>query len=116
MGFDLAENIVVLDFSGTRYDGLEVRVRPDALSLAKYVEYDQLTKFTERLTWLQEAGALASWNLECKGQPVPLDAEGIDSLPPGLLKRISEGFDQAVVNVAGPLGMPSPDGSTSEAA
>jgi len=103
MGFDLTENTVTLDFSKTRYKGLKVVLRPDAVSIADYLAYVELERYAERAEWLREHGAIAEWNLERSGQPVALDAEGVASLSPGLARTICTEFENAVVNVDAPL-------------
>lgn len=106
MGFDLDEvGGVELDFAGTEYEGLTVRMRPTSidglLSLAETAE--QLeglqngaspAEVRQRMRGMLEplAALLASWDLTRGGKEVPADAGGLLSVPPALLGRIINAY------------------------
>lgn len=84
MSFKRKRKVYKLDFSGTEYDGLEVRV--SSLTTGEYLELITIAGPTEEGG--SEAGAmvrlfakhLISWNLEDEdGEPVPATYEGVKS-------------------------------------
>lgn len=113
MGFDVAENTILLDFSQTRYAGVEVRIRPDAVSLRDYLEgWLKAATLEGEFRFLIEKGAIAEWNLERNGVAVPVRTEAIDDLPPGLAREIARAWMDAQVEVKAPLAPPSPAGGS----
>lgn len=127
MAFDLdTVGGVELDFSGTEYDGLEVRMRPTSIDGLLDIAIT-----AERLEGLQGgaspaelkkgmravleplAALLVSWNLTRSGEEVPASADGLLTVPPALLGRIMNAYvaAQAVVDPKQPSG--SSDGGTS---
>lgn len=113
-GFDVYSGTARLVFSGTRYDGLEVRMRTD-LPLGQYMEWFGLATLEDRWNYLQERGVLIEWNAEKDGEPLPVGTPAAD-LPVALLKAIEAAWITAVTSVDNPLVSTSPGGNTSEAA
>lgn len=82
MGFQRKRKVYKLDFAGTEYDGLEVKV--GGLTTGEWLELVGLSgsdeddggKETERMLRFF-ADHLKSWNLEEDGEPVPTTFEGI---------------------------------------
>lgn len=111
MGFDLAENTILLDFSATRYKGAEVRIRPDAVSLADYLDGWSATKtLKEEIAFIVDHGVIASWNLEKNGAPIPIEADA--PVPSGMWREICRVFIESQIEVAAPLETTSPAGSS----
>lgn len=81
MGFTRKRKIYKLDFSGTEYDGLVVKV--GGLTTGEYLDFVTLTATVDEdenqtgsmVTML--ADHLKSWNLEEDGEPVPCTLEGL---------------------------------------
>lgn len=111
MGFDLTENTILLDFSATRYAGAEVRIRPDAISLAAYLDgWTKATTLNEEVYFLVERGVIANWNLEQDGAPIPVAADA--PVPMGLWREICRAFMESQIDVAAPLVPNSPAGDS----
>ena len=126
MGFDIYASEGTLVFEGTRYTGAEVKVRLD-LPLVDLEAFDALaegvtnpfdTDFLERrLAWLVEH-VLKSWNLEAKGEPIPLTIEGINALPRTFTRRLVTAWLRTVTDIDLPLvpsSAPSTNGVSSTA-
>jgi hypothetical protein len=84
MGFQRKRKIYKLDFSGTEYDGLEVKV--GGLTTGEYLELIMLSAPGVESTEDETSGMLKllarhikSWNLEEDGEPIPATFEGIKS-------------------------------------
>lgn len=83
MGFQRKRKIYKLDFEGTEWDGLVVKVR--GLTTGEYLDFVSLTATAEEdenqtggmIEMLAEH--LVSWNLEENDEPVPCDFEGMKS-------------------------------------
>lgn len=79
--FKRKRKIYTLDFSGTEYDGLEVRVR--GLTTGEYLQIIQLSASTAEGDRETEgmlrmfASHLVSWNLEDDDEPVPTTYEAV---------------------------------------
>lgn len=87
MAFQRKRKVYKLDFTGTEYDGLEVKV--GGLTTGEYLELvglsapgsvddDETGRETERMLRFFTAH-LKSWNLEDDGEPVPTTFEGVTS-------------------------------------
>jgi hypothetical protein len=106
VAFDLDDaGGIELDFAGTEYEGLTVRMRPTSIGGLL-----DLAETAEQLEGLQDgmspadlkkrirgvldplAGLLAGWDLTRGGEQVPADTEGLLSVPPALLSRIISAY------------------------
>jgi hypothetical protein len=109
MAFDLAENVIGLDFEGTELDGLEVSMRAasidallDLAVLAESLEGLQSgvspaeLKKTMRGVLQPFAAVLVGWNLTRGGEPVPATVDGLLQLSPGMLNRVLNAYIAAV--------------------
>lgn len=119
MGFQRKRKVYKLDFSGTEYDGLEVKV--GGLTTGEYLELITLSapgvdggedETSGMLKLL--ARHLKSWNLEEDGEPVPATFEGLkaNELPMNMaiveawtmaLSSVPEGTEKKSVNGGSPL-------------
>lgn len=118
----MAENTVLLDFSRTRYRGLEVRVRPDMLTVDGWLEFWDEAEMAKRqnafdeLAWFIGRGVIADWNAERGGEPIPVSADRVRDIPAALARRIvSETLRLGGGEIDLPLDGQSPGGDTSEA-
>jgi|SRR5580700_4768453 hypothetical protein len=128
MAFDLDDaGGVELDFEGTEYDGLQVRMRQTSvgglLDLAAVADHldglkggESPAELSRRLHTVLEplAALLASWSLTQGGQPVPADLDGLLRLPPALLGRIISSYVTAQAQAPPPLPDGSSDGPTTD--
>jgi len=73
MGFDANPTTYLLDFGGTPYEGLEVRVRHGSVQI-RY-DFDHANGWQEELEIFQRV--LVGWNLEADGQPLPLTVDSM---------------------------------------
>lgn len=108
MGFDPFSNETVLDFSGTRYKGAEVRVRSD-VTIEEYAGLISAEDGKAEWEWFQRH-VLIGWNLKRGDEDIPLDAPR-DKLPAPMVKQIINAWLRAFVDVDLPLAEPSPEPS-----
>jgi hypothetical protein len=105
---------VELDFAGTEYEGLEVRMRPTSigglLDLAGTAEHLEGLKDGQNPAELRKqlggmleplADLLVSWNLTRAATAVPASLDGLLQLPLALLGRIISAYVEAQAQ-AGP--------------
>lgn len=130
MAFDLDDvGGVELDFAGTEYEGLTVRMRPTSIGGLL-----DLAETAEQLEGLQDgmspaelkakirgvlgplAGLLASWDLTRGGEPLPADTEGLLSVPPALFSRIISAYVAAQAQADPKQPSASSGGGTSDLA
>lgn len=110
MGFDIFGNTARLAFSGTRYDGMEIVVRTD-VTLEAWESFAAADKLRDEWEWLA-ANALVSWNLERKGEPLPLDTP-FPQLPVGMVRAVVRKWTQLALGIDAPLEDASPNGDSS---
>lgn len=103
MGYQRKRKVYKLDFTGTEYGGLEVRIR--GLTTGEYLELVTLTGSTtetsgetEKLLKLM-ATHLVSWNLQEDDEPVPSTFEGIRANDLAMNMRIIDAWTDAMVSV-----------------
>lgn len=111
LGFDLYASTGVITFANTRFKGAEVTVRLD-MPLADFEAHDAIEDEAGRLKWFVEH-ALVSWNIEVKGQPVPVTPEAYLALPRQFTARVHREWMRLVNDPDIPLAPPSSDGDTS---
>ncbi len=104
MAFKRKRKVYKLDFSGTEYDGLEVRV--SGLTTGEFLEVvmlgatDKDSNETEKTIQLL-AKHLISWNLEDEDDnPVPPTYEGLKSVDFSMALYISNAWTDAIINVS----------------
>lgn len=110
MGFDLYGNTTVLDFTGTRYKGAEVRVRSD-VSIEEYLAFLESADADSEWEWFR-ANVLIGWNLEKNGEALSMELPR-KSLPGPLIKKIINGWQTTFVEIDLPLVEPSDSGESS---
>jgi hypothetical protein len=115
MGYKRKRKIYRLDFAGTEYEGLEVRVR--GLTTGEFLELVMLgaidkESFKETEAMLKMlASHLVSWNLEDDdGELVPATYEGVKSNDLALNLLIVSAWTDAIGDVPAPLPNSSPSG------
>lgn len=104
MGFQRKRKVYKLDFAGTEYDGLEVKVQ--GLTTGEYLELVTLTgatseteNETEKLLKLF-AKHLIWWNLtDEEDEPVPSDLDGIKSNDVPMSMKIIDAWTEAMISV-----------------
>lgn len=103
MGFQRKRKIYRLDFTGTDYDGLDVRV--EGLTTGEYLELVALTgssgeseNETEQLLKLF-AKHLIAWNLEEENVPVGTSFEGVKTNDLAMNMFIINAWTDAMVSV-----------------
>jgi hypothetical protein len=117
MGYRPPRKIYALDFTGTDYDGLAVKMR--GLTVGEELEIDTLRRedggehrFFELMTSL-----LVEWNVDDEhGQPVPATFEGVCTQDATMVGAILDALRTAVSGVPDPLPQSSPSGEPSPAA
>lgn len=104
MGFQRKRKVYGLDFEGTEYDGLAVKVA--GLTTGEYLELVALTgsageseSETEKLLKLL-ATHLVSWNLQDGPDPVPPTFEGLKANDLAMNMRIIDAWTDAMVKVS----------------
>lgn len=105
MGFKRKRTVYKLDFSGTQYDGLEVRLT--GLTTGEYLDLVSLSapgdtdgRETDQTLRLF-AAHLISWNLEDeKGEPIPVTFDGIKTNDLVMNMFIIEAWTDALVDVS----------------
>lgn len=103
MAYQRKRKVYTLDFGGTEYDGLMVKVQ--GLTTGEYLELVTLTgssgesnNETEQLLKLF-ATHLVSWNLEEDGIPVGTSFDGVKSNDLAMNMAIIDAWTGAMVNV-----------------
>lgn len=103
MAFQRKRKVYRLDFGGTEYDGLEVRVH--GLTTGEYLELVSLTGSTGETNGETEqllrlfATHLLSWNLQEDDEPVPATLDGVKSNDLSMNMRIIDAWTDAMVKV-----------------
>ena len=104
MAFQRKRKVYRLDFAGTEYDGLEVRLH--GLTTGEYLELVTLSgasgesgSETEQLLQLF-ARHLLSWNLQEDGVPVSADLDGVKSNDLAMNLFIIDSWTNAMVAVS----------------
>lgn len=103
MGFQRKRKVYKLDFVGTEYDGLEVRIR--GLTTGEYLELVSLTGSTETTSSETEkllrlmSTHLVGWNLQEDDEPVASTFDGVKSNDLAMNMRIIDAWTDAMVNV-----------------
>lgn len=120
MGFTPRSTVYTLDFEGTEYNGLEVKMRatklgalfgaPELLGIKERIDAggstlpaaDDLDRIMDQYRELAEH--LVSWNLEIPaGTPVPATLDGLKALEVPLVNVIAQTWRTAMGEVAPPL-------------
>lgn len=120
MGFTPKSTVYTLDFEGTEYDGLEVRMRatklgalfgaPELLGIAERLDpsgknlpaADDLDRVMDQFRDL--ADHLVSWNIDAAdGSPLPATLDGLKALELPLVNQIAQTWRTAMGEVAPPL-------------
>ena len=101
MAFQRKRKIYRLDFTGTEYEGLDVRLH--GLTTGEYLELVSLTgstgegsSETEQLLKLLSSH-LVAWNLEEDGDPIPATFEGVKANDLAMNMRIIDAWTDAMV-------------------
>ena len=127
MGFEAPGTGRKLSFDGTKYDGLEVTVDSASIGLLTAIaeKYDSLMTLAAAKVDLQAAmpalntllgmfaGVLESWNVEKRGEPVPVTVEGLQSLDAAFVLEIIGAWLTGTVAVDEDLGKGSTSGEPS---
>jgi hypothetical protein len=129
MGFTPRSTVYVLEFEGTDYEGLVVRMR--ASKLGALFEGSDLAAASQRLAtsvttnavpapedvdmmtgqFVTLADHLVSWNIEDDDKaPVPATLDGLKTLEIPLIRRIAQAWQSAMGDVAPPLSNSSSSG------
>lgn len=124
MGFEVSTTGEVLDFAGTKYEGLEVRLdeAPMGLLLKIMEDYSRLSggdldtataAKVFRSMCENFAGVLEEWNAERKGVPVPPTLDGLMSLGSTFVLDIVKAWMTGTAAPDEDLGKDSGSGETS---
>jgi hypothetical protein len=124
MGFEAPGTGNKLDFTGTRYEGLEVKVDSVPLGLLTAIieDYSALTAGNVDMTkalpvvlkLLDQFGkVLESWNVTRRGEPVPATAEGLRSLDLAFAMAIVGAWVTGTAQAPDPLPGSSESGGSS---
>lgn len=114
-GFDPFSGQLVIKFEGTRYNGAEIVMQLD-VSVADYLAFTEIEKFTDRLAFLQSHDVIVSWNLESKtGKAFPVNVKP-ETLPLPLVRLICEKWGEATADPGLPFESPSNASDTSPGA
>lgn len=117
MGFQRKRKVYKLDFDGTEYDGLEVKV--SGLTTGEYLDIIGLaatgTEGSGETDAMLKMFArhLISWNLEDDNIPVPSTYDGIKSNDLTMNLFIINAWTDAIGNVPKDTGKELPDGESS---
>lgn len=126
-GFEAPGTGSILDFTGTKYEGLEVTVDSVPIGMLTDImeSYSGLTAENVDLqaaapaimTLLKQFGdVLESWNVTRRGEPVPADYEGLRKLDTHFVLAIIGAWLTGTTGAGDELGKGSPSGGTSGAA
>jgi hypothetical protein len=117
MGFKIKHKVYKLDFTGTEYDGLEVRV--GGLTMGEWMEFvgladsDEPSNDTDRMLKMF-AAHLKSWNLEDEDdEPVPATLDALRSVDFKMVMFIIHAWMDALADVPKGTGKGSASGETS---
>lgn len=114
MGYRPPRKIYDLDFTGTEYEGLAVKMR--GLTVGEELQLDELRTGdgAERRGFELMTSLLVAWNIEDdQGQPVPPTFEGVCSQDSVMIGAVIDALKAAVSGVPDPLPQSSPDGGPS---
>lgn len=111
-----------LDFAGTQYEGLQVRM--DSVPLRMLLEIGELAEGMQggdlsqmRALFSMFAGLVEEWNVEDrKGEPVPATLDGVMSQDTAFVMAVITAWIKAVSSAPPPLPGSSDSGGSSEAA
>lgn len=123
-GFEVGTTGNVLDFTGTKYEGLEVRIdeAPLGVLLDVMEDFARLEGKTLdvptaarvlRSMIVSFAQVLEGWNVERKGKPVPPTEEGLRSLGAEFVTDIVRAWLTGTAEPGDDLGKDSGSGETS---
>ena len=123
MGYTPPVAIYALDFSGTRYAGLQVKIREQSLgdllsTLDAAAAADMNSPTAEdahavKKVFTDLADNIVSWNVEeDDGTPVPATLEGLRRYGTSFANAIVQAWRQAMSEVDAPLGSGSSSGGT----
>lgn len=118
MGFQRKKKIYRLDFEGTEYDGLEVKV--GGLTTGEFLELISLSapgteegsNETEKMLRFFSSH-LVGWNLEDEGVPVPATFDGVKTNELAMNQFIISAWTDALASVPEKLEKKSPGGDSS---
>lgn len=101
-------------------DGDPVEIVMEELSIGELLDFDELRltpveTFAESKTRQEQISAfiaehLVGWNLERKGEPLPLSAAGVSKLPSRLYSALIVAWVNANTGISAPLETGSPSG------
>lgn len=117
MGFQRKRKVYKLDFEGTEWDGLVVKVT--GLTTGEYLDFVSLTAAVDEddnqtgdlVTMLAEH--MVSWNLEEDNEPVPCTLEGLKANDVGMTMAIVRAWTSALSGVPEETEKKSPAGDSS---
>lgn len=114
MGYRPPRKIYQLDFTGTDYEGLAVKMR--GLTVGEELELDALRaqEGSDRQVFELMAGLLVEWNVDDEqGQPVPATFDGVCTQDAAMVMAILIALQAATSGVSAPLPQSSPSGEPS---
>lgn len=112
MGFKPPRKIYNLDFTGTDYDGMQVRMRGMTVGEQLDTSLDDLEAIIETV-----ANLLIDWNIDDeKGNPVPANLEGLRTQDGPVASAIFHALTVAISGVPAPLPEGSQNGEPSAVA
>ncbi|MBX9392284.1 hypothetical protein K4749_01385 [Streptomyces sp. TRM72054] len=117
MGFRPPRKIYNLDFTGTEFEGLQVKMR--GMTVGEELELDDLRgkEGGGRRVFELMTGLLVEWNVDDEqGQPVPATFEGVCTQDSTFIMTILDALQTANSGVPDPLPQSSPSGEPSPAA
>lgn len=117
MGYRPKRKIYNLDFTGTDYEGLEVKLR--GMTVGEELELDDLRGKDDfgRKVFEMTTRLLVEWNVEDdQGVPVPCTFEGVCTQDAGMVMAILDALQTANSGVSDPLPQSSPSGELSPVA
>jgi hypothetical protein len=102
VGFQRKRKVYKLDFTGTEYEGLEVRV--SGLTTGEYLDFlggnvDEEDGASTDAMLQMFARHLVSWNLEDEGVPVPATFEGLKTNDMPMNMLMIDAWTSALANV-----------------
>lgn len=121
-GYKAKRKTILLDFTGTEHEGLEVRTRQPSMDalisltrLARKIDPAALDPEVVSEMLDRFAPMLVGWNLEDDDGPVPATRAGLGDQDPDLSSAVVLAWVEGVAGVPAPLARPSTAGSPSEA-
>lgn|SRR6185436_17535873 len=124
MGFERV--VYQLDFSGTRWKGLEVRARgttfEEGMELQRLLDLggdilkrdDPVAAEDRKRYYELIASVVIDWNRTDEGEPVPVDEKHMALEEMAMLQAMTHAYLRTVFEVAPPLSQPSSGGEPSE--